>query len=439
MVRRNSIIDALKRAHPNGPPKSPPPDRYPEDQLGDTYEGDIEPEAPEPKNTPTWPDPPGEAAFRGLAGEIVHRIDPETEADPVAVLVQFLVCFGSACGRAPHYKVGATPHCPNLYAVLIGRTAKARKGTSLAWPRAIIAGADSEWGTGGIISGLSSGEGLIAALEQDGSPTKRILAVEEEFARVLRVCGREGSIVSPVLRQLWDRDEVHALNRKNPLHAKGCHFSLVGHVTQEELISCLSQNDVASGLANRCLWVAVKRSKYLPDGGALLDLNELVLTANVCLAKARTTGQMGRDKEARDLWHQVYPRLTADRPGMLGLILARAEAQVLRLSLLYALLDDERTIRRPHLEAALELWGYCERSCQWVFGETTGNRDADEILHGLRSSPGGLNKTEILKLFGGHKSARDVDRALALLVENDLAIAGKPAAGRQPAQNWRAK
>jgi hypothetical protein len=124
---------------------------------------------------------------------------------------------------------------------------------------------------------------------------------------------------------------------------------------------------------------------------------------------------------------------------MLGLILARAEAQVLRLSLLYALLDDEKTIRRPHLEAALELWGYCERSCQWAFGETTGSRDADEILHGLRSNPGGLNKTEILKLFGCHKSARDVDKALALLVENGLVIAGRPAAGGQPAQKWRAK
>jgi hypothetical protein len=45
-----------------------------------------------------WPAPPDPAAYHGLAGEIVNRIAPHTEADPVAILSQLLVAFGAGGG-----------------------------------------------------------------------------------------------------------------------------------------------------------------------------------------------------------------------------------------------------------------------------------------------------------------------------------------------------
>jgi 5S rRNA maturation endonuclease (ribonuclease M5) len=43
----------------------------------------LEPSSPSPRaNTPAWPDPPAEAAFHGLAGDIVRTIEPHSEADP---------------------------------------------------------------------------------------------------------------------------------------------------------------------------------------------------------------------------------------------------------------------------------------------------------------------------------------------------------------------
>jgi hypothetical protein len=48
---------------------------------------------------------------------------------------------------------------------------------------------------------------------------------------------------------------------------------------------------------------------------------------------------MQRDDEAEALWQQMYEELTQDRPGLLGAVTNRAEAQVLRLSLIYALLS----------------------------------------------------------------------------------------------------
>src|SRR5208337_2827608 len=51
-----------------------------------------------PIRLPQWPDPPAAAALGGLAGEVVRLIEPESEADPVAVLLQLLVGFGNAIG-----------------------------------------------------------------------------------------------------------------------------------------------------------------------------------------------------------------------------------------------------------------------------------------------------------------------------------------------------
>jgi hypothetical protein len=52
-------------------------------------------------STPLWPAPLGEAAFHGLAGEIVRTSEPHTEGDPAALLLQILVALGNVMGAAP--------------------------------------------------------------------------------------------------------------------------------------------------------------------------------------------------------------------------------------------------------------------------------------------------------------------------------------------------
>ena len=70
------------------------------------------------------------AAYHGLAGEVVCTMAPQTEADPVALLLQLLVYSGNAIGRGPYYQVGKDKHFTNLFGMLVGNTAKARKGLS---------------------------------------------------------------------------------------------------------------------------------------------------------------------------------------------------------------------------------------------------------------------------------------------------------------------
>ena len=70
---------------------------------------------------PAWP-VMHEAAYYGLAGEVVRSIEPHSEADSVAILLQFLAPFGNAVGLSPYYQVEGDKHRPKLFVVISGAT-----------------------------------------------------------------------------------------------------------------------------------------------------------------------------------------------------------------------------------------------------------------------------------------------------------------------------
>ncbi len=210
-----------------------------------------------------WPAAPGEAAFHGPAGEFVLRTEPHSEAHPMALLAQFLVAFGTACGRGAHYTIEADDHYPNEFCVLVGPSGKGRKGSSWGHVRRALAEADPGFVHGCLASGLSSGEGLIAQVrdavnetDADAPVDKRRLVLVQEFAQVLKVLAREGNTLSPIVRQAWDGDALQTMVRNNPLRASAAHIGIVGHITKDELLRYLTATELANGFQNRFLLVA---------------------------------------------------------------------------------------------------------------------------------------------------------------------------------------
>jgi hypothetical protein len=67
-------------------------------------------------------------ALHGLAGILTMAIDPYTEADLAAVLLNILTAFGNIVGSAPHFRIEHTSHPLRLFVALVGMTAKGRKG-----------------------------------------------------------------------------------------------------------------------------------------------------------------------------------------------------------------------------------------------------------------------------------------------------------------------
>jgi hypothetical protein len=410
---------------------------------------------------PPWPDPPGEEAFYGLAGKIVRAIEPASEADPAALLVQTLVAVGNVIGRTVHFVVEDDVHYANEFTVLVGKTSKARKGTSWGRARAVLANAEPQWVAERVQSGLSSGEGLIWAVrdpiarrekvkergqaphyedvESDpGVDDKRLLVQEPEFANVLKQTERQGNTLSAILRQAWDGSPLRTMTKNSPARATGAHVSLIGHVTADELRRYLTSTEMANGFANRHLWVCAQRSKLLPEGGAVDETALRTLQGELveALAFARSAGEVQRDEKARAIWRDVYGPLSEGKPGLAGALLARGEAHVMRLAMIYALMEHSTVIRAEHLLAALALWDYAERSVYYVFGDCLGDPIADDVLRLLRAGPDGLTRTELMHYFGRNQSSDRIGRALGLLLHHRLARCERQDTGGRPVERW---
>ncbi len=408
-----------------------------------------------------WPSPLEDMAYYGLAGDIVKTLEPHTEADPASLLLQLLTAFGNCVGRGAYFKAEADKHYPNLFTVMVGASAKGRKGTSWGQIESLFSVVDDPWSKQCIHSGLSSGEGLIWLIRDEikkkvairekkrivgyedeiidpGIEDKRALILESEFASPLKVLNREGNTLSPIVRNAWDGRDLRTLTKNSQARASEPHISVVGHITKDELFRQITATELCNGFVNRFLLVCVKRSKVLPEGGRLheVDLNPLITRLRETLNEARVMGELKRDDFARRTWAQVYPELSEGKPGLLGAAIARAEAQVMRLAMIYALLDCSSKIKEEHLLAALAIWEYCEASAGFVFGKSLGDPVADEIKRALDIYPNGMTRTQISALFKRHKDSQQIGRALEALFEKGVAFYKVESSGGRPVERW---
>jgi hypothetical protein len=411
---------------------------------------------------PPWPSPLAEEAYYGLAGEIVRTIEPASEADPAALLIQMLVGFGNMLGRTAHCRVEADKHFGNEFAVLVGKTSKARKGTSWGQSNRFLSAADEQWAAGCIEHGLSSGEGLIWAVRDPiekperikehgevryemmqvdpGVSDKRLQIVEPEFANVLKQTERQGNTLSAVARQAWESGHLRSLTKNSPAKSTGAHISLIGHITTEELRRYLTTTEAANGFANRHMFFCCQRSKCLPRGGRIDEaaIAELQSRLTAALETARSLNELTFDGHAGEIWDSVYAELSEGRPGLTGAILGRAEAHVLRLSLLYAALDGSTAIQAPQLMAALAVWQYAEQSVCHIWGDSLGDPVADELLRLLRAAVDGLSRNQMYDHFGRHQSSDRIGKALSLLATHRRAHVETLQTGGRPREIWKA-
>ncbi|MGH7178592.1 MAG: primase alpha helix C-terminal domain-containing protein, partial [Tepidisphaeraceae bacterium] len=244
----------------------------------------------------TWPEPLGGAAYYGLAGEIVRKIEPHSEADPAALLIHLLVSVGNIIGRTAYFEADGARHYANLFTVNVGQTSKGRKGTASRQIERLLKSVTPTWADKCTVEGLSSGEGLIWAVRDaihqrqpvkekgrvvdyedvevdPGVADKRLLVTESEFAGTLKVAQRETNTLSPVIRRAWDSGNLRTLTKNSPAIATGAHISIIAHITRDELRRTLDTTETANGFCNRFLWFCVRRSKCLPEGGAIHDVD----------------------------------------------------------------------------------------------------------------------------------------------------------------------
>jgi DnaB-like helicase N terminal domain/Protein of unknown function (DUF3987) len=389
------------------------------------------------------PEKMSEAAFTGLAGEIANIVGPETEACREAILVQFLVAFGNNMGARPFFLVGGTAHRCNLYTCLVGATGAGRKGTSFDAVNWLMRQCDERWNEKPPVRGLQSGEGLIAAVDDRRRP---VLCVETEFGGTLGVMGRQNNTLCSVFKQAWEGPYLSITTKNHSVTCDEAYVSLIAHITAAELKLKLCHNDIENGLVNRILWVHSYRSKSLPEGGNFKLVRQALapllspLTYALDFAQ-RDSGLEGipylRTPEARERWRPLYEELTSTRAGDYGSATQRRAAFVMRLAVIYAVLDREFAVSTHHLESALAVWEYCDRTAAHLWGSPKLEGNLGKLLAFMELAKTGVSRTEInRKAFHGRLTSAEIDRLLSQAQSGGQIVYRKVKTGGRDRHEW---
>ncbi|MCR4514662.1 YfjI family protein [Aeromicrobium sp. 50.2.37] len=384
----------------------------------------------------------GKAALAGLAGEVIRAKSPDTEATDAAMLITLLTAFSAMSGRGSWVMVGDQKHHPVVFSVVVGGTSRDRKGTSLAAVKPVLEAADdpdAPFLTTRVARGIGSGEALIqevagAAKAADGGPRgkslsetndQRLLVIETEYGRLLTVGARQGSTLSMTVRSAWDGDPLANTTKGQRLLADSAHICILGHVTQDELRRKMAAGDDANGYANRFLHVLSRRETLLPEPRQLSETETKRLADKLrsAITFASSAREVTRSQEFRTDWDRVYRVIESQPDGgpMFGNMTARASAHILRLSLVYALLDQSHELQPRHLRAALAVWEYAEATVAYLWGPSLGSARLDKLADLLTAEPEGLTITAIHRRFSNNMQKHEVDDLVQLLVKMGMA------------------
>ncbi|MCK5738189.1 hypothetical protein KAH55_03365 [bacterium] len=421
-----------------------------------------------------WPklDP---IVFRGIAERFVELACRKSEADPVAVLITFLVRIGVEIGRKPFVRIGDTPHYLNLMAVIVGQTSKARKGTSAAPIQRLISHlirtfcntqdtenrlfshtSLSSYSVAKKTPGpLSTGEGLIWAVRDPieqwtidkktkegemqvidpGIEDKRLYVEDQEFASALKCTKREGNTLATGLRCLWDDGTAEPLTKSSRQKTTGAHIGIITHITNEELLKSLDEVEAFTGFSNRFLWFLVRRQGFEPFPEPMPENKLHAIAADIfnIVNFFNEETEVKLSEPARQYWAEIYQDLSTGYPGFVGGVLNRAEAQVTRLSLLYACLDMSGTIEPVHIKTALALWRYVEQSAFYIFGGTIDPTE-QKILDTLADGP--KTGTELYKAFANKIDKIKLTTAINSLLASKKIITEEIATGGRPLKKF---
>jgi hypothetical protein len=367
-----------------------------------------------------------EEALYGIAGKIVRKLAEHSEASEPNLLGHFLGIFSNVVGRTSYTWLANNKYYANTFQVIVGDTSKARKGTAYRMVlNHIFLEIDPTWKADNRLEGLGSGEGLIQAvrdpsidskgINDPGVTDKRLLLVEEEFAALLSKMNQKNSILSPTLRTLWDSGNFSQKTKYNPIQTTNAHISLIGHITEYELEEAFKDVEAANGFGNRFLWFAVMRGKkeLITRTLEAYSFTDEISRLKESINFSRKDQCIQLSTKAKFLFNDFYQTISECPKGYLGRLCSRSEAHLLKIALIYALLDCSTEIDEINLRAAMALVQFSIDSCNFLFQRKRFSSEQLKILTALEASPDPISRGNLLKhVFASNLLAAKLDEIL---------------------------
>jgi hypothetical protein len=350
-----------------------------------------------PKKDAARPAGMRDEAFHGLAGKIVRLLEPYLEVDRAAILANVLACVGVLFERNGYFKVAADFHYPIDYFLIVGDTAKARKGTTTNSVLELAERVSPKFKSR-VLYSLSTGEGLINAVIKESEEKKEIADPKYpaafvnlgELAGLLAVMARDNNTLSSVLRDAWDGKPLQVNTRHLRLCVENVSLGIIANVTRSDLVK-INPVDIGNGFINRFMFIWSERGRLLPEGAnidALFKSEAFALVLkelHEAIAASAERGEVVRSPESEELWKSMYYDFNRGGDTVVDKLIARNDAHTMRLSLLYALLDRSPVIKPCHLEAARAVWDYSEQSLKYIFSAP--DLESQKILEALEDGP----------------------------------------------------
>ena len=432
-------------AEPSRAKKAKEAKKVPPDDPGafDTLAGEKSEESEKRVSVP--PPVADPAMYRGILAGITEAAEPTTEADPPGIYASLQAGAGVLAGAGPYVRIGNVRHPLLIWPLLMGRTGSGRKGEATTIAEVFLYHAKVATFPGITVSGLSSGEGLIEQVRDDGprADDRRLLVTETEFTSVMARSGREGNTLASISRQAWEGRALSVMNRKQ-LKASASHIAIIGHVAPREFRMRLADTDLAGGTYNRYLPFYVERGKLLavpePVDGTVLDRLAGQLSDAIDAAGKITCIQLGG--AAISLWtDELYPEF-ADLDDEDDLAWSeftrRAAPYCLRIAGLSAALDGRALIGKDDLIAASAQIRYSVASARYVLDRLRRNPREDRLVRAIDAAgQAGLTRTDISGLFSRKLAAGALDELLARLTASGAYEVIRAGTGGRPAETYR--
>jgi len=418
----------------------PPLDNLEVTQMAKNVFNRYEPS--EMKDEPTI----SEEAFYGVIGKIVNLIKDETEASSESLLFQALAILGNLLDRKFYITINGSNIYTNEFVLIVGKTSKARKGTSF---RAVSYFFKKAWGKvyeDRIRRGVSTGEGIIWTIRDDvyidfikkngerkrklqspGVLDKNIIFLEEEFSKPIKNARRESNNLSETLRVAFDSETLQSISKTQPATATDPNITLIGHTTREEFTRVLNEVDKDNGFFNRILFVHSYRSNIISQPK---DFEELLIKSDLLtelfllkdfINKSHST-KVTFSEDGAFWWNNFYEQYALAPEQANENIKGRTETHILKVAMILAVSDRTHIINANHLESAKAMLDYSTQTIDYIFKDSKSNSNsAFAILEFLKSKGGKCSRTEIsYELFKKKVRSFKIDQYRDELRENCL-------------------
>ena len=253
------------------------------------------------------------------------------------------------------------PTYPNLFTLLVGETAFARKTTVMGFALDLMTMVvDRTQAKVKPLYGIASVEGLAAAMKNGDSPDPyRIVVIEDELKSLLRKAQQKGvSNLIPRLTELYNCGPSFEVNTKtDKAIIKNPFACIVSASTPVWFAESIGESEISGGFLNRWTMFSGKIEKLIPFPPAPDAATWEGIAQDLTRVLEHARGNHQLSQEAQELFSEFYHTLRSPRKdeGFRTEATARTDLHAIKFALLYAVLDRKSQIEVDDVSRGIAL------------------------------------------------------------------------------------